>query len=189
MKQYFHFSVFTPLQANVQMYLNHPFYSGSLVFAGIAGVALALSGVIIGYIDNKVVYSEVAQRIIKHPNFDPQYRLGKRRKLAAFVEKNAGAIIGNLFLGFALGMAGNIGEFIGIPFDIRHVTISSGNFAIALGSGYVKGTSFILTVFAGVFMIGIINIASSFLISFVLACRSRSLSLKQSLKILVGLAK
>lgn len=189
MKTYVHFSVFTSLQANVNMYLNHPFYSGSLVFAGIAGVFLALSGVIIGYIDNKVVYSEVAQRIIKHPNFDPHYRLGKRRKLAAFVEKNAGAIIGNLFLGFALGMAGNIGEFIGIPFDIRHVTISSGNFAIALGSGYVKGTSFILTVFAGVFMIGIINIASSFLISFALACRSRNLSLMQSLKILVGVSK
>ncbi len=189
MKTYFHVSVFTPLQANVQMYLNHPFYSGSLVFAGIAGVFLALSGVIIGYIDNKVVYSEVAQRIIKHPNFDPHYRLGKRRKLAAFVEKNAGAIIGNLFLGFALGMAGNIGEFIGIPFDIRHVTISSGNFAIALGSGYVSGRYFILTVFAGVFMIGIINIASSFLISFALACRSRNLSLLQSLKILVGVAK
>lgn len=189
MKAYFHFSVFTPLQANVQMYLNHPFYSGSLIFAAIAGVFLALSGVIIGYIDNKVVYSEVAQRIIKHPNFDPQYRLGKRRKLAAFVEKNAGAIIGNLFLGFALGMAGNIGEFIGVPFDIRHVTISSGNFAIALGSGYVTGRSFILTVFAGVFMIGIINIASSFLISFALACRSRNLSLMQSLKILVGVSK
>jgi site-specific recombinase len=189
MKHYFHFSVFTPLQANVQMYLNHPFYSGSLVFAAIAGVFLALSGVIIGYIDNKVVYSEVAQRIIKHPNFDPNYRLGKRRKLAAFVEKNAGAILGNLFLGFALGMAGNIGEFIGVPFDIRHVTISSGNFAIAMGSGFVTGRYFILTVFAGVFMIGIINIASSFLISFVLACRSRSLSLKQSLKILVGVSK
>jgi site-specific recombinase len=189
MKHYLHFSVFTPLQANVQMYLNHPFYSGSLVFAAIAGVALALSGVIIGYIDNKVVYSEVAQRIIKHPNFDPHYRLGKRRKLAAFVEKNAGAIIGNLFLGFALGMAGNIGAFIGIPFDIRHVTISSGNFAIALGSGFVTGRSFILTVFAGVFMIGIINIASSFLISFALACRSRNLSLMQSLKILVGVSK
>jgi site-specific recombinase len=189
MKQYLHVSVFTSLQANVQMYQNHPFYSGSLVFAAIAGVFLALSGVIIGYIDNKVVYSEVAQRIIKHPKFDPQYRLGKRRKLAAFVEKNAGAIIGNLFLGFALGMAGNIGEFIGVPFDIRHVTISSGNFAIALGSGYVSGRSFILTVFAGVFMIGIINIASSFLISFALACRSRNLSLKQSLKILVGLSK
>lgn len=189
MQRFFHFSVFTPLQANVQMYLNHPFYSGSLVFAGIAGIFLALSGVIIGYIDNKVVYSEVAERIIKHPNFDPNYRLGKRRKLAAFVEKNAGAILGNLFLGFALGMAGNIGAFIGVPFDIRHVTISSGNFAIALGSGYITDKLFILTVFAGIFMIGIINIASSFLISFALACRSRNLSLKQSLKILVGLSK
>lgn len=189
MRRYLNVSVFTPLEANVQMYLNHPLYSGSLIYAAIAGVFLALSGVIIGYIDNKVVYSEVAERIIKHPNFDPNYRLGKRRKLAAFVEKNAGAIIGNLFLGFALGMAGNIGKFIGVPFDIRHVTISSGNFGIAVGSGYVSGYGFILTVFTGIFLIGIINIASSFLISFALACRSRNLSWMQSLKILVGVSK
>lgn len=189
MQRYFHLSAFTPLQANVQLYLNHPFYSGSLVFAAIAGIFLALSGIIIGYIDNKVVYSEVAERIVKHPGLDQGIQLVRRRKFAAFVEKNAGAIIGNLFLGFALGMAGNIGKFIGIPFDIRHVTISSGNFGIALGSGYVSGNAFILTVFVGIFLIGVINIASSFLISFALACRSRNLSWMQALKILVGITK
>jgi site-specific recombinase len=189
MRHYFQFSLFDEAESKAQMYSNHPFYSGSLLYAAFAGVFLALSGVIIGYIDNKVVYSEIAERIMKHPNFDPNYRLGKRKKLAAFVEKNAGAIIGNLFLGFALGMSGDIGKFIGIPFDIRHVTISSGNFAIALGSGYVRDLYLIGTVFTGVMLIGVINIASSFLISFILACRSRNLSWKQSLKILVGLSK
>jgi site-specific recombinase len=189
MRHYFQFSLFDDAEAKAQMYSNHPFYSGSLLYAVFAGVFLALSGLIIGYIDNKVVYSEIAERIMKHPNFDPNYRLGKRKRLAVFVEKNAGAIIGNVFLGFALGMSGNIGKFIGVPFDIRHVTISSGNFAIALGSGFIRDLYFISTVFAGVLMIGVINIASSFLISFILACRSRNLSAKQSLKILVGLSK
>ena len=184
---YFHHSVFNYTESKVQMYSNHPVYSASLIYATITGVFLSLSGIVIGYFDNKVVYSEIAQRIIKHPKLIRNYSLEKRQKLAAFVEKNLGGIVGNVFLGFCLGMAGNIGKFIGIPFDIRHVTISSGNFAIALGSDHCYELDLIISVFLGVIYIGLINIASSFLISFIVACRSRSLSWKQSLKVLVGL--
>lgn len=184
---YFHYSVFNYTESKAQMYSNHPGYSASLIYATITGVFLSLSGIVIGYFDNKVVYSEMAQRIIKHPKLIRNYSLEKRQKLAGFVEKNLGGIVGNIFLGFCLGMAGNIGKFIGIPFDIRHVTISSGNFAIALGSDHCYELDLIISVFLGVIYIGLINIASSFLISFIVACRSRSLSWKQSLKVLVGL--
>jgi site-specific recombinase len=184
---YFNYSIFNFTESKAQMYSNHPIYSASLIYATITGVFLSLSGIVIGYFDNKVVYSEIAQRIIKHPKLVLKYSLEKRQKIAAFVEKNLGGIVGNIFLGFCLGMAGNIGKFIGIPFDIRHVTISSGNFAIALGSDHAYKLDLIIAVFLGVIYIGLINIASSFLISFIVACRSRSLSWKQSLKVLVGL--
>jgi site-specific recombinase len=184
---YFNYSIFNFTESKAQMYSNHPIYSASLIYATITGVFLSLSGIVIGYFDNKVVYSEIAQRIIKHPKLIHRYTLEKRQKIAAFVEKNLGGIVGNIFLGFCLGMAGNIGKFIGIPFDIRHVTISSGNFAIALGSDHAYKLDLIIAVFLGVIYIGLINIASSFLISFIVACRSRSLSWKQSLKVLVGL--
>ena len=184
---YLHYSIFNFTEAKSQMYSNHPLYSASLIYATITGVFLSLSGIVIGYFDNKVVYSEIAQRIIKHPKLVLKYSLEKRQKIAAFVEKNLGGIVGNIFLGFCLGMAGNIGKFLGIPFDIRHVTISSGNFAIAIGGEQSFKLDLIITVFLGVIYIGLINIASSFLISFIVACRSRSLSWKQSLKVLVGL--
>jgi site-specific recombinase len=184
---YFNYSIFNFTESKAQMYSNHPIYSASLIYATITGVFLSLSGIVIGYFDNKVVYSEIAQRIIKHPKLVLKYSLEKRQKIAAFVEKNLGGIVGNIFLGFCLGMAGNIGKFIGIPFDIRHVTISSGNFAIAIGGEQAFKLDLIITVFLGVIYIGLINIASSFLISFIVACRSRSLSWKQSLKVLVGL--
>ena len=186
---YSNYSVFDTAESNAHLYSNHPFYSGSLIYAFITGIFLSLSGLVIGYIDNKVVYSEISERIVKHSSLIKIYSLEKRKKIAAFTEKNLGAIIGNLFLGFCLGMAGNIGKFIGLPFDIRHVTISSGNFAIAAGSEASFSLDLIITVFVGVIIIGLINIASSFLISFVLACRSRNLSGKESLKILVGLSK
>lgn len=184
---YLHYSIFNFTEAKAQLYSNHPLYSASLIYATITGVFLSLSGIVIGYFDNKVVYSEIAQRIIKHPKLVLKYSLEKRQKIAAFVEKNLGGIVGNIFLGFCLGMAGNIGKFLGIPFDIRHVTISSGNFAIAIGGEQAFKLDLIITVFLGVIYIGLINIASSFLISFIVACRSRNLSWKQSLKVLVGL--
>ena len=189
MNFYFHYSIFNYTESHHYMYSNHPWYSGSLIYACFAGVFLSLSGIVIGYYDNKVVYSEIAERIIKHPKFIKKYSLQKRKKMAAFIEKNLGAIIGNLFLGFCLGMAGNIGKFIGIPFDIRHITISAGNFGIALGCDHAYKVELIITIFIGIVVIGLVNIASSFLISFALACRSRGLSLRQSLKILIGISK
>jgi len=185
--QYSGNSVFDYEESEAQIYSNHPFYSGSLIYACVTGVFLSLSGIIIGYFDNKVLYSEIPLRVIKHPKL-VKYSLAKRKRIAAFVEKNLGGIVGNLFLGFGLGMAGNIGKFIGIPFDIRHITISAGNFGITLGGQYEYKLSLILTVFIGILMIGVVNIASSFLISFVMACQSRGLSWKQSLKVLLGIA-
>lgn len=189
MNYIFNYSVFNFTESKAQMYSNHPIYSASLIYATITGVFLSLSGIVIGYFDNKVIFSEIAQRIIKHPKLIHKYSLEQRQKLASFVEKNSGGILGNIFLGFCLGMAGNIGKFIGIPFDIRHVTISSGNFVIALGSDNSYQLDLIITVFLGIVYIGLINIVSSFLITFIIACSSKNLSWKQSLKVLFGFSK
>lgn len=177
-------AVFSGSTAISQMYSNHPLYSASLLYACFTGVFLSLSGIITGYFDNKVVFSEIPKRIVKHPALQGMWPLAKRERFAAFIEKNLGAIIGNLFLGFSLGMAGSLGKFIGIPFDIRHITISAGNFGIAAGSFTAFSIPLLLTVFVGVLLIGVINILSSFLISFIIACKSRQLSGTESLRIL-----
>jgi site-specific recombinase len=185
LNHYFHYYVFDYTVAKKQLYSNHPIYSASLIYACITGLFLSLSGIVIGYLDNKAVFSEIGSRIIKHPKLR-SYSQEKKEKIAGFVDRNLGGIMGNLFLGFCLGMAGNIGRFVGLPFDIRHITISAGNFGISLGSGKTYQLDLVMTVFLGIILIGLINIISSFLISFIVACRSRDLSLKQSLKILFG---
>ena len=177
-------NIFSDNQAKNALLSNHLFYSLSLFYALITGILLSLSGIVTGYIDNKVIYSHIALRIENHPKIMKKYPLEKRKKIAAFFEKNLGAIIGNLFLGFSLGMAGNFGEFIGIPYDIRHITISAGNFSIALVNMHWQDLAFVLTVFTTVILIGFINIIVSFLISFILACSSRGLSWKQSIKLI-----
>ena len=165
-------------------YNNHLFYSLALVYACFTGLFLSISGMITGYIDNKVVFSRIAKRIEKHPRLVIWYDIEKRKRIADFFEENLGAIVGNLFLGFCLGMAGNLGEFIGIPFDIRHITISAGNYSIALANMQEKDLALILTSFVTVILIGLINIMVSFMVSFILACSSRGLSWNQSIRIL-----
>ena len=54
---YFNYSIFNFTESKAQMYSNHPIYSASLIYATITGVFLSLSGIVIGYFDNKVVYS------------------------------------------------------------------------------------------------------------------------------------
>jgi len=184
LRYFFDLSVFNQNESLSQLYSNHPLLSASLIYAFFTGIFLSLSGIITGYVDNKVVFSEIADRIVYHPALVKVYTKESRQRLAAFVERHLGAILGNLFLGFCLGMAGSMGKFFGLPFDIRHITISAGNFGIALGSTAQLGLGLIITVFVGVLLIGTVNIISSFLISFVLACRSRNLSVKQSLRIL-----
>lgn len=177
-------SVFSQKEAEAALYSNHPLLSLSLIYAMITAIFLSASGIITGLVDNKIQFSEIPYRIIHHPGLKKRIAEQKLHKIAAFTEKNGGAISGNIFLGLALGMAGNLGEFIGLPFDIRHITISAGNFGFATSSGWSFSTELIVTVLFGVILIGLINVVASFLISFGLACKSRNISFRNALKIL-----
>jgi len=175
----FGFHVFSETEVVRQMYGNHPFYSASLFFAVVTGAYLTLAGLINGYYDNKVMFSRIPERIVKHPLLKKAMSKSTLEKTASFIAKNLGALAGNMALGMFLGITGNFGKFLGIPIDIRHITISAGNFGIATAQGYSFPLSFVLTVFAGVLLIGLINIISSFMFSYYIACRSRYMSNKQ----------
>jgi site-specific recombinase len=182
--RFFFIKVFNYSIAEAQLTANHPFYSPALIYAALTGVFLSLSGLITGYYDNKIVFSEIPERIRNHSRLKRMMKPERLNKFSLFIGKNAGAIIGCFFLGMILGGIGSFGKFIGLPIDIRHVTISSGNFGIALGSIEHYNLAFILTVFCGILAIGVVNIAVSFLISFYVACRSRSVTHRKTLGIL-----
>lgn len=179
--------VFNEPEAYVYLKANHPLLSGSLIFAVFTGVFLTLAGLITGYYDNKVVFSAIPKRVLQHPVLKRVIPGLMLDRIASLIAKHSGAIIGNLCLGFFLGLAGTFGKFIGIPFDIRHITISAGNFGIAVAQGYGFTKLFVAVVFGGVIAIGIINIISSFLFSFLIACRSRYLSSRQTWLVLASM--
>ena len=157
----------------------HPFISLSILYACFTGVALFTSGLIGGYIENGIHYGNVVERLKNNPKFKNSLSPKKLEKVTRYVDNNMGALVGNISLGFFLGMAGFFGKIFGLPFDIRHITISSGNAAMAYyTTGNTPGTTFLLTVFAGILMIGFFNFLISFALAFYVAVRSRGVRLK-----------
>ena len=63
------------------------------------------------------------------------------RTMAAALERNAAGWGTNVALGFLLGFAPAVGRFFGIPFDVRHVTLSTGTLALSAARLGATGTS------------------------------------------------
>ena len=98
-------------------------------------------------------------------------------KLTGYLKNNLGIILGNLFLGIFLGSAPLLGKFFGLPFDVRHVTLSTGNFGLALQSSTTPiGTVVLIQISCGIIAMGIINLLVSFGLAIYVAVRSRSLN-------------
>jgi site-specific recombinase len=159
----------------------HPWQSLSLLYACNTGVFLFLSGIIAGYVQNKIRYGQIARRLQTHPILRLSMPAARLRRLSEYVEKHAGTLIGNICLGFFLGMAGFIGEIFGIRFDIRHITISAGNTSLAVyGLGFHNlNPWYLATVFGGVLGIGFLNFLVSFSLAFIVAVRSRGVRIRE----------
>lgn len=159
----------------------HPWQSLSLLYACNTGVFLFISGIIAGYVQNKIRYSNVSLRLQTHPILRLSMPAERRRKLADYVEHHAGSLIGNISLGFFLGMAGFIGEIFGSRFDIRHITISAGNTSLAVYGLGIKNVDpwYLATVIGGVLGIGFLNFLVSFSLAFFVAARSRGVRVRK----------
>jgi len=157
-----------------------PVHSLAIFHAAIAGVFLFLSGIISGSIANRDKHLQVPYRIKEHPVL--KLSLGKKRtnKLAAFYEKKWAGIISNLWFGIFMGSTASIGVFIGLNLDIRHITFAGGNLALGLyGNDFeISGTMIFWTIL-GIGIIGLINFLVSFVLSLLLAFRSRKIPLTE----------
>ena len=159
----------------------HPWQSLSLLYACNTGVFLFLSGIIAGYVQNKIQYSNVSQRLQTHPLLRVSLPAERLRRLADYVEHHAGSLIGNICLGFFLGMAGFFGEIFGTKFDIRHITISAGNTSLAVYGLGIRNINpwYLATVIGGVLGIGFLNFLVSFSLAFIVAARSRGVRVRE----------
>ena len=173
-------TIIEPANATALLKAVLPLYSLSFLYASIAGVFLFLAGIISGFGDNKVVVSKIGLRLESHPFLKKRMSAKHRQQLASYFEKNLGPLSGNILLGFMLGMAGFIGKITGLPFDIRHITFSTGNIAIGFyGTNGAISVGFVMAILLGIFIIGFFNFAVSFFLALQVAARSRGLKLSE----------
>ena len=159
----------------------HPWRSLSLLYACFTGFFLFASGIIAGYWQNKIRYGRIKERLRKHPALKLSMSPKRLERMSNWVENNFGALVGNISLGFFLGFAGILGKILGIPFDIRHITISAGNTAIGVYGLGIENIPpyFLLAVFGGVLCIGFLNFLISFSLAFLVAVKSRGIRFAQ----------
>jgi site-specific recombinase len=159
----------------------HPFHSASLIYAAFTGVFLFLSGIISGYVENNLFYGKVPERIMNHPRLFKSWSLTRKQKLANFINKHAGALTGSIALGFFLGMSSVVSKIFGVPFDIRHITISAANVSLSTATTSIESTvniPYLLTICFGVILIGFINFFTAFALAFYIALKSRGIRLR-----------
>jgi site-specific recombinase len=168
----------------------HPWQSLSILYACFTGFFLFLSGLIAGYVENGINYGRVGERLRNHHVFKNTLPTGKLNKVTRYVESHMGSLMGNVSLGFFLGMAGFFGHIFGLPFDIRHITIAAANTSIAYYTqGNTETPSFLLTVVAGVLLIGLFNFLVSFALAFFVAVKSRGVRLRDYPELLTVVGK
>jgi site-specific recombinase len=158
-----------------------PIHSLALFHAALAGVGLFLSGLFSGYVDNNAAYYGIADRLRHSP---PLRRLlGKRVEVwAGYANHESGALAGNIFLGFYLGMLSAFGQVLGLPLDIRHVSFAAANLGYAWHSLH-PAWSVLLYSMLGVALIGAVNLLVSFGLALALAIRARGLGRLALLKV------
>jgi len=147
-------------------------------YAAFTGILLWLSSVFAGWGDNWFALNSLRKTLARSPALRAIFGKRGARNIAVFLEKNMSGLLANISLGVLLGMVPEIMKFIGLPLDVRHVTLSSGTLGGAitvLGLEFIKTPEFWRAV-VGIFFIGALNVSVSFSMALWVAIKARGIN-------------
>ena len=148
--------------------------SAAPFYAAFTGVLLWFSAVIAGWFENWATFRRLPEAIARSPRVVALLGPERAASAAQMIEDNVAALGGNVSLGILLGMEPVIAAFFGLPLEVRHVTLSTGQLALAswsYGAGIFSLPAFWWAV-AGIGAIGFFNLAVSFGLALIVAIRS-----------------
>jgi site-specific recombinase len=154
---------------------------GTAPYAAFTGILLWLSSVIAGWADNWFVYHKLNSAISQNRRFVFVFGESGAKKIALYFRKNISGFASNISLGFFLGLIPAIGTFLGLPIDVRHVTLSSGALSAAvvtMGSTVFSHSDFWFAV-VGILVCGFLNVTVAFSMSMFIAIRARRVKTPQ----------
>jgi site-specific recombinase len=150
----------------------------SAIFAAFTGVLLWFSSVLAGWVDNWFHYRRLGPAIAGHRRLAYVFGPSAMQRTANFLDHEIAGLTANISLGFLLGSLPVVFAFYGLPVEVRHVTLSSGQLAaslVVLGWPIVMTSAFWLAV-AGIALIGVLNVGVSFALALQVAIRARESS-------------
>ena len=150
------------------------------LFATITGVLLFISSLIAGWFENFSLSKNLPGRIHDSPVLLKWLGAKKTKNFSSLIEGNASAVAGNFSLGILLGLVPQFVKFLGVPIEVRHITLASGGYFSALFQGIQNNIALsdLLNSFFGLFVIGFLNISISFFLAFTLASIANQVSLR-----------
>jgi site-specific recombinase len=153
-------------------------HSPSVFFAALTGVFLWASSVIAGTVENWFVYRQLPESIATHRLLRALLGNDRTQRIARFVRENIQGFAGNISLGFLLGLMPAFGTFLGLPIEVRHVTFVTSQIGYAgmfLGPYAVMSKEYLQCV-PTVFLVLLLNFASSFSLALLVALRARDVN-------------
>jgi site-specific recombinase len=146
------------------------------LWAAGTGVLLWLSGLLAGWAENWFALHRIGDVLYYNRRLRFVFGINGAARIAAFWRKNFSGIVSNLSLGMMLGLVPSILTAFALPFEVRHVTLSTGSIAVAvgvLGPSALHHAAFWWAV-AGTTAMAFLNVAVSFALAFQMALRSRT---------------
>jgi len=166
----------TQVEAEHGIHMVIPHQSPTIAFAIVTGVLLWMASLATGWTANYIAVTKMDTAISNSLRLRHRFGLQGASRLAEWVKHHAPGSVGYIALGFLLGTVPILVSLFGIPLEVRHVTLSAASLGYALdGLLFYRGLDRLETVYSllGILTIGVLNISTSFVLSFLLAVRAR----------------
>ena len=147
------------------------------LFAAFTGVLLFASSLVAGWVENWFVWHRLDSAIAYNPRIVMALGAARAQRWARYWRANISGYASNISLGLMLGLVPAIALFFGLPIEVRHVTLSTGQLAAAAaaqGWTVLQQSPFWWCV-AGIVATGVLNLSVSFFLALKVALRSRGI--------------
>jgi site-specific recombinase len=161
------------------------------VYAAFTGVLLFVSSLMAGWVENWFVWHRLDSAIAWNPRIVARLGAARAQRWAAYWRQHISAFSANVSLGLMLGILPVVAAFFGVPIEVRHVTLSTGQLAAsvgALGLDVFQHAPFWWCL-AGIVVTGVLNLGVSFFLAFRVALRSRGIHLSERSQIYRAIAR
>lgn len=156
----------------------HQLWGPTLLYAAGTGVLLFVSSQIAGWVENAFVVHRLHDAWMHHPGWIRWLGAARARRWALWLRGHVSGLAANISLGLLLGLVPVVLQFFGLPFDVRHVTLVTGQLTAALASigPEAWGRLDVWSAVAATLLVGPINVAVSFYLALRLAMRAQNVN-------------